>query len=85
MDLKKITIVFMAFEERVDVHSELHENFSHKTLKIKVSQPKDEAWKYTSNAILKMTLPFFKKKDTIEFNRVKILFLHEVDTTKWYL
>jgi hypothetical protein len=38
-------------------------NFSHKTLKIKVSQPKDEAWKYTSNAILKMTLPFFKKKD----------------------
>jgi hypothetical protein len=43
MDLKKSTIVFMAFEERVDVHSELHENFSHKTLKIKVSQPKDEA------------------------------------------
>jgi Fe-S cluster assembly protein SufD len=25
MDLKKITIVFMAFEERIDVHSELYD------------------------------------------------------------
>jgi hypothetical protein len=32
-----------------------------KTLKIKDSTKKDEAWKYTSlNALLKMTLLFFK-------------------------
>jgi Fe-S cluster assembly protein SufD len=44
MDLKKITIVFMAFEERVDVHSELHDvrTSAIKTLKIKVSTKKDE-------------------------------------------
>jgi hypothetical protein len=37
----------MAFEERIDVHAELHDvqNCLKKTLKIKVS--KREAWKYT--------------------------------------
>ena len=78
---------FMAFEERVDVHSELHDvrtsaikNFEDKGFPTK----KDEAWKYTSlNAILKNDFTVFPKQDTaIEFNQVKKYFLHEVDTYK---
>ena len=77
----------MAFEERVDVHSELHDvrtsaikNFEDKGFPTK----KDEAWKYTSlNAILKNDFTVFPKQDTaIEFNQVKKYFLHEVDTYK---
>jgi Fe-S cluster assembly protein SufD len=47
--MEKITIVFMAFEERIDVHSELYDvrTAAIKTLKIKFPT-KDEAWKYTS-------------------------------------
>ncbi|MFT7334195.1 MAG: Fe-S cluster assembly protein SufD [Porticoccaceae bacterium] len=88
MDLKeKLLSSFMAFEERVDVHSELHDvrtsaikNFEDKGFPTK----KDEAWKYTSlNAILKNDYTVFPKKDTeIEFNQVKKYFLHEVDTYK---
>jgi Fe-S cluster assembly protein SufD len=88
MDLKeKLLSSFMAFEERVDVHSELHDvrtsaikNFEDKGFPTK----KDEAWKYTSlNAILKNDFTVFPKKDTaIEFNQVKKYFLHEVDTYK---
>jgi Fe-S cluster assembly protein SufD len=49
MELKeKLISSFMAFEERIDVHAELHDvRTAIKTLKIKVSQ-KEEAWKYTS-------------------------------------
>jgi Fe-S cluster assembly protein SufD len=88
MDLKeKLLSSFMAFEERVDVHSELHDvrtsaikNFEDKGFPTK----KEEAWKYTSlNAILKNDFTVFPKKDTaIEFNQVKKYFLHEVDTYK---
>lgn len=88
MDLKeKLLSSFMAFEERVDVHSELHDvrtaaikNFEDKGFPTK----KDEAWKYTSlNAILKNDFTVFPKQDTaIEFNQVKKYFLHEVDTYK---
>jgi hypothetical protein len=54
----------MAFEERVDVHSELlmWELQPCKTLKIKVST-KDEAWKYTYNAKKNDFTVFSKKKD----------------------
>lgn len=88
MDLKeKLLSSFMAFEERIDVHSELHDvrtsalkNFENKGFPTK----KDEAWKYTSlNAILKNNFTVFPKQDTeIEFNKVKKYFLHEVDTYK---
>jgi Fe-S cluster assembly protein SufD len=52
----------MAFEERIDVHAELHDvrtaakkNFENKGFPTK----KEEAWKYTSlNTILKMILLF---------------------------
>ena len=88
MELKeKLLSSFMAFEERIDVHSELHDvrtsaikNFENKGFPTK----KDEAWKYTSlNAILKNDFTVFpKEENAVEFNHVKKYFLHEVDTYK---
>lgn len=88
MDLKeKLLSSFMAFEERIDVHAELHDvrtaaikNFENKGFPSK----KDEAWKYTSlNAILKNDFTVFSKQDNaVEFNHVKKYFLHEIDTYK---
>ncbi|MFV5694253.1 Fe-S cluster assembly protein SufD [Flavobacterium sp. LB3P122] len=88
MELKeKLLSSFMAFEERVDVQSELHDvrtsaikNFENKGFPTK----KDEAWKYTSlNAILKNDFTVFpKQENAIEFNHVKKYFLHEIDTYK---
>ena len=77
----------MAFEERIDVHSELHEvrtvaikNFENKGFPTK----KEEAWKYTSlNAILKNDFSVFPKKENdIDFKEVKKYFLNDVDTYK---
>ena len=88
MELKeKLLSSFMAFEERVDVQTELHDvrtsalkNFENKGFGTK----KDEAWKYTSlNAILKNDFSVFPKNETtIEFRDVKKYFLHEIDTYK---
>ncbi len=88
MELKeKLIASFMAFEEKIDTHSELHEvrsqaikNFENKGFPTK----KEEAWKYTSlNAILKNDFSVFpKKENTIEFKDVKKFFLHEIDTYK---
>ena len=88
MDLKeKLLSSFMAFEERIDVHSELHDvrtaaikNFEDKGFPSK----KEEAWKYTSlNAILKNDFTVFPKhENSIEFNQVSKYFLNEVDTYK---
>jgi Fe-S cluster assembly protein SufD len=88
MDLKeKLLSSFMAFEERIDVHSELHDvrttaikNFENKGFPTK----KDESWKYTSlSAILKNDFSVFPKTDTaIQYSDVKKYFLHEIDTYK---
>ena len=88
MDLKeKLVSSFMAFEEQIDVHSELHDvrthaikNFENKGFPTK----KEEAWKYTSlNSILKNDFSVFpKKENSIEFKDVKKFFLHEIDTHK---
>ena len=88
MELKeKLLSSFMAFEERVDVQTELHDvrtsalkNFENKGFPTK----KDEAWKYTSlNPILKNDFSVFPKNETaIEFRDVKKYFLHEIDTYK---
>ncbi|MEY4084579.1 MAG: hypothetical protein RL074_366 [Bacteroidota bacterium] len=88
MELKeKLLSSFMAFEEGVDVQTELHDvrtsaikNFENKGFPTK----KDEAWKYTSlNAILKKDFSVFPKNEvTIEFKDVKKYFLHEIDTYK---
>ena len=88
MELKeKLLSSFMAFEEKIDVHSELHDirtnaikNFENKGFPTK----KEEAWKYTSlTAILKNDFSVFpKQENAIEFNDVKKYFLHEIDTHK---
>lgn len=88
MDLKeKLISSFMAFEEQIDVHSELHDvrtsaikNFEIKGFPTK----KEEAWKYTSlNSILKNDFSVFpKRENSIEFKDVKQFFLHEIDTYK---
>ncbi|CAM3708575.1 iron-regulated ABC transporter, membrane-spanning permease [Flavobacterium saliperosum S13] len=88
MELKdKMIASFMAFEEKIDSHSELHEvrsqaikNFENKGFPTK----KEEAWKYTSlNAVLKNDFSVFpKKENSIEFKDVKKYFLHEIDTYK---
>ncbi|MES2812993.1 MAG: Fe-S cluster assembly protein SufD [Bacteroidota bacterium] len=88
MELKeKLISSFMAFEEKIDTTSELHEvrnnaikNFEAKGFPTK----KEEAWKYTSlNAVLKNNFSVFpKKENNIEFKEVKKFFLHEIDTYK---
>jgi Fe-S cluster assembly protein SufD len=88
MELKeKLLTSFMAFEEKIEFHQELHEvrneaikNFERKGFPTK----KEEAWKYTSlNTILKNDFSVFpKKENAIEFAEVKKYFLHEVDTYK---
>ena len=88
MELKdKLLSSFMAFEEKIDFHQELHDvrsqaikNFESKGFPTK----KEESWKYTSlNTILKNDFSVFpKKENTIEFAEVKKYFLHEIDTYK---
>ncbi|WP_339889579.1 Fe-S cluster assembly protein SufD [uncultured Flavobacterium sp.] len=88
MDLKeKLVSSFMAFEEKIDTSSALHDvrtnaikNFENKGFPTK----KEEAWKYTSlNTILKNDFSVFpKKENSVEFAEVKKYFLHEVDTYK---
>ena len=88
MELKeKLLSSFMAFEERIDVTSELHDvrtsaikNFENKGFPTKT----EEAWKYTSlNSILKNDFSVFPKiENEIEFADVKKYFLHEIDTYK---
>jgi Fe-S cluster assembly protein SufD len=88
MDLKeKLLSSFMAFEERVDVDSDLHNirtealrNFENKGFPTK----KEEAWKYTSlNAVLKNDFSVFpKEENAVNFTDVKKYFLHEIDTYK---
>jgi Fe-S cluster assembly protein SufD len=88
MELKeKLLSSFMAFEERIDVHSELHDvrtaaikNFENKGFPTK----KEESWKYTSlNVILKNDFTVFPKTEsTIQYSDVKKYFLHEIDTYK---
>lgn len=88
MELKeKLVSSFMAFEEQIDVNSDLHEartsaikNFEKKGFPIK----KEEAWKYTSlNSVLKNDFSVFpKNENNIEFADVKKYFIHEIDTYK---
>ena len=88
MELKeKLLSSFMAFEESIDVHSELHDvrtsaikNFENKGFPTK----KEESWKYTSlSSILKNDFTVFPKNEkSIEFAEVKKYFIHEIDTYK---
>jgi Fe-S cluster assembly protein SufD len=84
---EKLLSSFMAFEEKIDVQSHLHDirtsaikNFESKGFPTK----KEEAWKYTSlNSILKNDFSVFPKhENSIEFSDVKKYFIHEIDTYK---
>ena len=84
---EKLLSSFMAFEEQIDVHSDLHiirtnalKNFENKGFPTK----KEEAWKYTSlNSILKNDFSVFpKNENAVELSDVKKYFLHEIDTYK---
>lgn len=77
----------MAFEERVDVTTTLHDirteaikNFELKGFPTK----KEEAWKYTSlNAVLKNDFSVFpKEENALNYADVKKYFLHQIDTYK---
>lgn len=88
MDLKdKLLSSYMAFEEKIDENSSLHEmrnqaikNFENKGFPSK----KEEAWKYTSlNKVIKNDFSVFPKTEhAIEFKDVKKYFLHDIDTYK---
>jgi len=88
MELKeKLVASFMAFENQVDVNTNLHDirteaikNFEEKGFPTK----KDEAWKYTSlKTLLKHDYSVFPDQEaTIDYNTVKPYFLHNIDTYK---
>ena len=88
MELKdKLISSFMAFEEQIDVHTELHDVRTHAIKNFETKgfpTKKDEAWKYTSlSSILKNDFSVFpKKENSVEFKDVKKYFLHEIDTHK---
>ncbi len=78
---------FMAFEEKVDVTSDLHDIRTNAIKKFEEKgfpTKKEEAWKYTSlNAVLKNDFSVFPKQDNaLNHADVKKYFLHEIDTYK---
>ncbi|GGZ44559.1 MULTISPECIES: Fe-S cluster assembly protein SufD [Mesonia] len=85
MELKdKLISSFFAFEEQVDVNSEVHNIRSEAMKNFEVSgfpSRKDEDWKYTSlKSILKEDYSIFpKKEDAIEYKDVKKYFIHDID------
>ena len=88
MELKdKLISSFLAFENRVDIDSPVHDVRS-EAIKIFESQgfpsKKEEAWKYTSlKSILKHDYSVFPKHEkNIEYNDVKKYFIHEIDSYK---
>lgn len=77
----------MAFEETIDVTSDLHDIRTQaiKTFEQKgFPSKKEEAWKYTSlNSVLKNDFSVFPKQDNeISYTDVKKYFIHEIDTYK---
>jgi Fe-S cluster assembly protein SufD len=88
MDLKeKIIDSYVAFEDGVNVNSEIHDirskafqNFE----KVGFPTKKMEAWKYTSlNAVLKEDYSIFPDKGkAVTLAEVKKFFIHDIDTYK---
>ncbi len=86
MDLKeKLVSSFLAFENRVDIDSPIHDI---RTEAIKAFETtgfpskKEEAWKYTSlKSILKEDYSVFpKQEDALDYKDVKKYFIHDIDT-----
>ncbi|WP_299054613.1 Fe-S cluster assembly protein SufD [uncultured Polaribacter sp.] len=83
----KLLSSYIAFEDNVDVNSDVHEirskafqNFE----KVGFPSKKLEAWKYTSlNSVLKQDYSLFPDEvEAIELADVKKYFIHEIDTYK---
>ena len=88
MELKeKLISSFMAFEEKLDLNTDVH-NIRSKSFnyfeKNGFPTKKNEAWKYTSlEKLLKNDYRIFPKKDiSIELKDVKKYFLYDLDTYK---
>ncbi|SFN43854.1 Iron-regulated ABC transporter permease protein SufD [Bizionia echini] len=88
MELKdKLVSSFMAFEDRIDIDSPVHDIRSEaiKAFETKgFPSKKDEAWKYTSlNSILKHDYSVFpKQENALDYQDVKKYFIHDIDTYK---
>lgn len=88
MELKeKLISSFMAFEEQIDVHTDLHDLRTHAMRNFEQQgfpHRRLENWKYTSlNSVLKNDFSVFPKTEShVAFEDVKRYFLHEVDTFK---
>ncbi len=88
MELKdKLLSSFLAFEENVNMNSDIHEIRSRAIKDFEAAgfpTRKQEAWKYTSlNKVLKHDYTVFpKKEDTIEYRDVEKYFIDDIDTYK---
>ena len=88
MDLKeKLVTSFLAFENRVDVDSLVHDIRSHALKTFEKSgfpSKKEEAWKYTSlNSVLKHDYSIFPNQEkALEYKDIKKYFIHDIDTYK---
>lgn len=88
MNLKeKLISSFLAFENHVDVDTDVHDIRSEaiKTFENNgFPSKKEEAWKYTSlNSILKHNYSVFpKQENALEYSDVKKYFIHDIDTYK---
>ncbi len=88
MDLKeKIVSSYVAFEDGVNINSDVHEIRSsafQKFEKLGFPTKKLEAWKYTSlNSVLKEDYSIFPDKEkAVALAEVKKYFIHDIDTYK---
>lgn len=88
MELKeKLISSFLAFEEQVDMHTDVHEIRSRAIKDFETMgfpTKKQEAWKYTSlNKILKHDYTVFpKKQDSLDYRDVEKYFIDDIDTYK---
>lgn len=88
MELKdKLISSFFAFEEHMDVNSDVHDIRSEAIKHFEATgfpSKKEEAWKYTSlNSVLKEDYSLFpKKEDALEYRDIKKYFIHDIDTCK---
>lgn len=88
MELKdKLLSSFLAFEENVDMNSDIHDIRSRAIKDFEemgFPTRKQEAWKYTSlNKVLKHDYTVFPKKhDTIDYRDVEKYFIDDIDTYK---
>lgn len=86
MELKdKLISSFFAFEENIDVNSDIHNLRSEAIKNFEASgfpSKREEDWKYTSlKSVLKEDYSIFpKKEDALDYKDVKKYFIHDIDT-----